>query len=114
MTSIRNRARVIDIVEETIREDASLDPAARNGQLATVAEARALDRLVDGIRTRSTLPEGPLPAELADLDGYARAKIDALAARHRITPSAALALLRSGQKARAEAARLNGGAHRGE
>ncbi|MFC9559595.1 hypothetical protein [Agromyces sp. NPDC056965] len=112
--TLRNRARVLDVVESAIREDATLDPAARNGQLATVAEARALDRLVDGIRTRSTLPEGPLPADLADLDGHSRAAIEALAKRHRITPSSALALLRSGQKARADAARLNGGARRGE
>ncbi|MBT2499794.1 hypothetical protein J7E25_11880 [Agromyces sp. ISL-38] len=111
MTTLRNRARILDVVESTIREDSTLDPAARNGQLATVAEARALDRLVDGIRTRSALPSGPLPAELADLDGEARARVDALASRHRITPTAALALLRSGQRA-AQAARQNGAATR--
>jgi len=109
--SLRDSARILDVVESAIREDATLDPAARNGQLATVAEARALDRLVDGIRTRSALPTGPIPAELADLDSHARAKVEALASRHRITPTAALALLRSGQRA-AMAAR--GGAPRGE
>lgn len=99
--SLRRNSRLLDVIEATLDEVPALDPALRRAQLATIAEARALDRITDAARVGSRLSSSPLPADLADVDSGTRATIDALASRHRITPTAALALLRSGQRARA-------------
>ena len=94
--SIRTESRVVDIVEAVL--DQFPEDAARPAQRATIARARERIALVETIR-RNAIANASLPADLADVDAENRARLDDFAARYRITPTAALALARSGQRA---------------